>query len=247
MSSGRDDRSGAGARARRGDRGDLVARTDGNDAPDATSEVARLAVLALAAGRARSVDDAIEAAVEQFGRSSGRFSAFGHGGPRRPSRALLRAHAQALEESEHGPLSRHLRREACLDECLALLAKLEETVLAHDPDGAERPAPTVHGRAALGHFDLDPVVHARVVTSLPLGTLAHALVEAGFEEPHCGSVATRHGRIDELAFDGEHASYRVRRVPPGLRADPQTSLTSGARTACADFAALGRLFSPFEG
>jgi hypothetical protein len=233
MPHGRDESVGRGARA---------------DAGDATSEVARLAVAALAAGRARTVDDAIEAAFEQFARSTHRTpsgSERAASRPRRPSRALLRAHAQALEESEHGPLSRHLRREACLDECLALLAKLEETVLAHDPDGAVRPAPTVHGRAALGHFDLDPVVHARVVTSLPLAALAATVVEAGFDEPHCGSVATRLGRLDELAFDGEHASYRVRRIPPAIRADPQASLTSGARTPCADFAALGRLFAPF--
>lgn len=228
----------------------------GGDRHDDGDAVARLAVRALAAGRARSVDEAVDAAIAEIVRTAPREHGVGaaesafRGGraaraPRRPSRAQLRAHAQALEESEHGPLSRHLRREACLDECLLLLARLEEVVLAHDPDGAERPAPTVHGRAALGHFDLDPVVHARVVTTLPASVLAQAVVAAGFAEPRCGSIATRVGRLDELAFEGEHASYRLRRIPPAIRVRNDESLTGGARTASADFAGLGRLFTPF--
>jgi hypothetical protein len=199
--------------------------------------VARAAVRALAAGRAQRVDDAIDLAIHETRARS----------TRRPSRAMLRAHAQALEESEHGPLARHLRREACIDECLTLLAVLEQAVLAHDPEGDARPAPTVHGRAALGHFDLDPSVHARVVTALPSSALAQAIVDAGFDEPHCTSVATRYGRIDELCFAGASATYRLRRIPPALRVDPARSLTGTAATPSADYSAVAALSVPLAG
>lgn len=206
------------------------------DARDADLDaVARAAVRALAAGRAERVDDAIELAMAET-RTPGR---------RRPTRALLRAHAQALEESEQGPLARHLRREACLEECLALLAVLEQTVLVHDPEGDARPAPTIHGRAALGHFDLDPSVHARVVTSLASAVLAQAVVDAGFDEPRCTSVATRYGRLDELSFAGASASFRLRRIPPGVRVDPTRSLMDGEPAPSADYTAMSALGGPF--
>jgi len=204
------------------------------DQPNPISELAREAVRALAEGRSASVDDAIRRAYDVTGIDTR---------TRRPTRAELRAHAQAFEESEHGEVGRLLRIDATFEEAGEVLAALEATVLARESDGMSLPAPEVYGRAARGLFDLDPVVHARVTTSLSAAVLAQALFEAGFDDPTCGSIDTRYGRIDEIAFDGEFARYRILRIPPRMGVDPGRDVVRGNRVDHADFTTLAALRS----
>lgn len=205
-----------------------------SDQPNPISELAREAVRALAEGRSASVDDAIRRAYDVTGIDTR---------TRRPTRAELRAHAQAFEESEHGEVGRLLRIDATFEEAGEVLAALEATVLARESDGVSLPAPEVYGRAARGLFDLDPVVHARVTTSLSAAVLAQALFEAGFDDPTCGSIDTRYGRIDEIAFDGEFARYRILRIPPRMGVDPGRDVVRGNRVDHADFTTLAALRS----
>ena len=187
-----------------------------------TDEIARASVRALLAGRADSVDAAIDLAMAE--------SRAPHGG-QRPSRAQLRAHAQAIEESEEGEISRALRIEATLQEALDVLSTLEETLISADPgrsDERTAPAPAVYGRAARGELDLDPSVHIRVVTALP---------------PHV--LETRYGRLDEIVFDGRHAAYRIARIPPRARIDPRTDLVRGKPVESAGFEELVRRMPQF--
>jgi hypothetical protein len=198
---------------------------------DPVAELARAAVRALAEGRASGVEEAIERAYD---------IARVDPTTRRPTRAELRAHARAHEESEHGEIGRLLRIDAALLEATEVLATLEATVLAREPHGTDLPPPEVYGRAASGHFDLDPAVHIRVMTELPVSTLAQALFNAGFEDPLCRSVESRHGRLDEIAFAGEYASYSILRVPPRMGVDPNRDLMRGKPVEHADFTALTR-------
>ncbi|MFN9126374.1 MAG: hypothetical protein ACK5WD_11155 [bacterium] len=198
---------------------------------DPISELARAAVRALAEGRAEGVENAIDRAYDET-RVDPR--------TRRPTRAELRAHARAFEESEQGELGRLLRIDAALVEASEVLARLEETVIALEAHGADLPPPEIYGRAALGHFDLDPVVHIRVVTSLPVSTIAQSLFDAGFDDPACRSIETRHGRLDEVAFAGEYAQYSVVRIPPRMAVDRDRDLVKGKPVEHVDFSGVTR-------
>jgi hypothetical protein len=201
-----------------------------------TDEIARLAVRALAAGRAHSVDDAIDRALSD---------AHAPRGAQRPTRALLRAHAQALEEAGAGELSRLLRIEATMQEALSVLSTLEQVLIEHDRDFADHRAPAVFGRAARGEFDLDPTVHARVVSDTPSHILAQALADAGFGETSVGTIDTRYGHLDEIAFETEHARYHIARIPPRARIDHATDLVRGKPVESADFEQLLRRMPRF--
>lgn len=216
-------------------------RDDGPAVERATDEIARRAVRALRAGRAPDVESAIDLAMHEA-RLHESASATR---PRRPTRAQLRAHAQALEESESGDFARKLRIEATLDEALRVLAALEEALIVHDRDAADHAPPAVYGRAARGEFDLDPAVHIRVVTSTPAHILAQSLSDAGFGETSVGTRHTRHGNLDEIAFTGAHAEFRIVRVPPRAPIDPHLDLVRGNPIESAGFEALLRRMPRF--
>jgi len=211
-----------------------------------TDEIARASVRALLAGRAESVDAAIDLALRE--------SRIPHRG-QRPSRALLRAHAQAIEESEAGDLSRKLRIEATLQEALDVLSVLEEALITHESDDAlgdlpsagpsGHAAPAVYGRAARGEFDLDPSVHIRVVSALPPHILAQALSDAGFGETEVRTIDTRYGHLDEIVFSGSLADFHIARIPPRARIDPRTDLVRGNPIESAGFEVLLRRMPQF--
>ena len=193
------------------------------------AEVARAAVRALAEGRAADLADAVERGIAETGADPR---------VRRPSRSELRAHAQAHEESTVGREGRRRRIAAVLDESLLVLAILEETVLAHDPEGCERRPPAVYGRAARPELDLDPIVHVRVETSLSAATLAQSICDHGVADPTCGSLETRYGRLDEIRFEGAEAEFRIARVPPRMAVDPDRDLVRGTSIDHADYETL---------
>ncbi|MEY3026540.1 MAG: hypothetical protein RLZZ238_1437, partial [Planctomycetota bacterium] len=95
----------------------------------AREEVARLAARYLRERRASSADAAIDLAIREVGVTAR---------DARPSLARLRAHAQALEESERGAASREQRIDATVDEMLEVLALLEEALVVLDRDAPDR-------------------------------------------------------------------------------------------------------------
>jgi hypothetical protein len=129
---------------------------------------------------------------------------------------------------------------------LDLLAALEALVLREDPDGIERPTPQVYGRAALGEFDLDPVVHIRLTTTLTSASIARTLVEFGLEEPAFTTIESRVGRLDQIDTSSARSEYRVLRIPPSVLIDPDLDLLRGKRIPHAGFEELSRRFSRFE-
>lgn len=208
------------------------------DGREQLDRVAKRAAEHLLGGRAGTPDAAVDRAIDEERRlhPSDR-------SPRRPSRSRLRAHAQAIEESEIGTAGRAQRIGDTLLEALDLLAALEEAVVAHDPEGGALPLPEVYGRAARGEFDLDPQVHARVTTSLSCAALATALAEHGFAEARCGSTRTRYGVLDRIEVDGAFATHVIVRIPPRMAVDADRDLFDGRRLPHADFETLSRTAS----
>lgn len=203
---------------------------------EARSDVARRAVERLAEGRDLSIEGAVDDARRELRASDT---------SRRPTRSELRAHAQAYEESL-GVDVRPQRLRATLGEVLDVLAALEALVLREDRDGIERPGPEVYGRAALGEFDLDPVVHIRLTTCLTSTSIARTLVEIGLEEPAFTTIESRVGRLDRIDTSSALAEYRVLRIPPSISIDPDNDLVRGTRVPHAGFEELSRRFSRFE-
>jgi len=199
--------------------------------PDPADEIARRAVRIVAAGRAPSVEDAVELAVRELHLQPG---------SARPTRAQLRAHAQALEESGGGDAARMHRVDDTVAEVLRVLSLLEEFLLVNDPDAGDQPAPRVYGRAARAEFDLDPTAHIRVVTSVPSHRIAQWLSDSGLGETEVGTMRTRHGALDEIRFATPRAAYRVVRVPPRAPVDPARDLVRGNPVDSADYEALLR-------
>lgn len=194
------------------------------------TRLARAAIERLSAGRAGEIDEAIERAARELGLDRR---------ADRPTRRELRAHAQAFEESQVG-LEGRLRRIAdALDEAVRVMTELE-SIVARD-DAPDRPPPLAFGRIVRGELDLDPSASLRVTTAISCGRLAGALEDRGWKDVACGSIPSRYGRLDELRFDGEHASFHVIRIPPRMRVDPDLDLVHGRRIERADAATLARL------
>jgi len=198
---------------------------------DPADEIARHAVRVFAGRRAASIDDAVELAMRELRLPPKAV---------RPTRAQLRAHAQALEESEGGEAARLLRIDETAAEVLRVLSLLEEFLVTSDADAADHPAPRVYGRAARLEFDLDPTVRLRVVTALPSHRIAQWLSDAGLGETTVGTLRTKHGMLDEIRFETALAAYAIARIPPRARIDPALDLVRGNPVESVDFEELLR-------
>ncbi|MFM7051654.1 MAG: hypothetical protein ACKOYN_05920 [Planctomycetota bacterium] len=198
----------------------------------AKHEVARRAARILAEGRAADVEGAVDRAMHEAGLPAR---------APRPTRAMLRAHAQGAEEEQDGAEARRARIADALTEACEVLAVLEEAVLLEDPEGDLRPIPEVYGRAARGHFDLDPTVHVRVVTSLAAGRLADHLSRAGLGDAACGALRSRYGMLDQLVLDGAQAEFRILRIPPRMKVDPDRDVVRLDRVDHAAFSEVSGL------
>lgn len=201
------------------------------------SEIARRAVERLADGRERPTSESISDALDNARREL-RLPE----GTRHPKRSELRAHAQAHEESL-GPEVRVRRIRATYEEILEILAALEALVLQQDRDGISRPSPEVYGRAAVGELDLDPVVHIRVTTMLPIAAIANVLVTIGLAEPSFTTLESRVGRLDRIDTASTLAEYRILRLPPKVPVDPELDLVRGVRVPHARFEEISRRIS----
>ncbi|MCE2882558.1 MAG: hypothetical protein LW636_09400 [Planctomycetaceae bacterium] len=205
-------------------------------AREAKHEIARRAARILEEGRACDVDAAVDRALHESG--------LGDRAPR-PSRAMLRAHAQGAEEERDGAEARRLRIAATLEEACEVLAVLEQAVLFEDPEGDLRAVPEVYGRAARGHFDLDAIVHVRVTTAASAARIARHLADAGLGEPECRSLRTRYGVLDQIVLPAPHAEHRILRIPPRMKVDPDRDVVRADRVEHASFSEVSELLGRF--
>jgi len=197
-------------RARRSDR-PLDPRTD---------EVAREAARLVEAGHEATVRGAILAATRILDAWD----------VPRPSVGRVREHARSMALEEQGV-------EGYVESILELWSIAEEVmaVLEHALPDVET---ALVGRSARGQIDAGVVLRIRAYTDHPIGELAAALVEHGFEEPEFETLATRVGLLDQIRFLAEGEEVAVIRVPRSAAIDPRTDLVTGRRT---DFLDLERL------
>lgn len=201
--------------------------------PDAADLAAR-AFARLSSDPRLRPDDAIDAVLAGAGAPRGRL----------PRPSAIRRHLDALRAERRPAGEAEAAATALLDATLDALATLEAVVIARDADGADRPPPTVHGRAAGKDLREGDAVAIRVTTSLPLHVLADALAAAGFADLRCTTRGTIHGRLDliEVALAG--GSLRITRIPPRLTVRADRDLAHGRPLAHADYETLLRRTAP---
>lgn len=161
-----------------------------------TDNIAREAARLLEAGRCAGIDEAIRTAAGVLGLH----------GVELPGRGRVRKHAraramQALGEEGYAESVRDVWRAA-----ERLMTVLSEAM----PDCTVLLA----GRAAEGLIDAGVTVHVRLYAEAPIGAVAQALVDFGYDEPAFETAATRLGRLDRLRLaDGDLELVVTRCLP----------------------------------
>ncbi|MFM1822195.1 MAG: hypothetical protein RI967_461 [Planctomycetota bacterium] len=205
--------------------------------PDA-AELAARAFSRLSSDRGLRPDDAVEAVLRSA------LAAAAVPRNRLPRASAIRRHLDALRAERRPAGEAEAAADALLDATLDALAALEAVVLARDPDGADRPPPTVHGRAATRELREGDAVAIRVTTALPPHALADALAAAGFTELRCTTRDSIHGRLDLLEVTLATGTLRVTRVPPRMKVRVDRDLAHGRPLAHATYESLLRVLGP---
>ena len=172
-----------------------------------------LAARSVADGRQPTVQQALRAAMEESGAPPTAAPSLGE--VRRHLQPML---MQSLGAEGYEAMVR--RRRAVAEELMGILVDLPgvlDVVLA--------------GRAAKGQMDGDLTLHLRVYTRTPIGALAQAVVDAGFEEPTFSTAETRRGRRDRMEFTEGDLGVSIVRCMPEERHEADRDLFSGRPVA----------------
>jgi beta-phosphoglucomutase-like phosphatase (HAD superfamily) len=202
--------------------------------PDA-AELAARAFSRLLSDPGLSPDDAVEVALRSA------LAATAVPRNRLPRVPVVRRHLDALRAERRPAGEAELAASALVDAALDALATLEAVVLVRDPDGADRPPPTVHGRAATGACREGDSVAIRVTTALPPHELADALAAAGFTDLRCTTRDSIHGRLDLLEVALATGTLRITRLPPRLQTRADRDLVHGRPLAHAAYESFLRV------
>jgi len=97
------------------------------------------------------------------------------------------------------------------------------------------------GRAAKGHLDADPKLRIRAHCTAPIGEIAAALVDAGYEEPAFQVAESKWGRLDRIRFREQGVECVVTRCPRAQVLDSSLDLFTGAPVPRIDLAGLRRM------
>ncbi|MHC4218120.1 MAG: hypothetical protein ACYSU7_06645 [Planctomycetota bacterium] len=180
-----------------------------------TDAIAREAARLIDSSRATTIRAAIRAAAETLG-----FHGVDLPGPGR-----VRAHARALAMQALGDTG-------YADSVRGVWQSAERlmTALQHALPRAE---PLLTGRAAQGLIDGGVTVYVRLYTDAPIGDLADALVEYGYDEPAFETVNTRLGRLSRIRLEDDGLELVVTRCLPHMAGSADQDLFSGrpAKTA----------------
>jgi hypothetical protein len=192
-----------------------------------TDRIAREAAVLIERGQAESLDEAIRLAADSLRLHDAPLP--GHGRVRRHAQAMT---MQALGDAGYAA---HVR---------SVLAVAEEVMSAlelwcGEMRGVRRSGPILLvGRAANGHVDAGATVNIRIYTRLPIGEIAGALVDVGYEEPTFETIGTRHGRLNRLRFVDDGVEVLITRCLPDTAADAGRDLFTGKPIAVLDLEAL---------
>jgi hypothetical protein len=187
-----------------------------------TDAIAREAARLIDSSRAANIGEAIRAAAEALGFRDADLP--GHGRVRKHARALA---MQALGDTGY---AESVRRVWVVAE--RLMTVLDQAVPHADS--------LLVGRAARGLIDGGVTVHVRLYTDAPIGDLAAALVEFGYEEPAFATVNTRLGRLNRVRFEDDGIELVLTRCLPNMAASGDRDLFSGRPIRTATLADVRR-------
>ena len=174
-----------------------------------TDAIAREAARLFESSRAANIGEAIRAAADALGFRDAELP--GHG--------RVRQHAQALAMQALGDTgyAESVRR-------VWAVAERVMTVLDQAMPHAD---PLLVGRAAQGLIDGGVTVHVRLYTDAPIGDVAAALVEFGYDEPAFETVNTRRGRLNRVRFADGGIELVLTRCLPTMAGSADRDLFSG--------------------
>ena len=187
-----------------------------------TNAIAREAARLIESSRAANIGEAIRAAADALGFRDAELP--GHGRVRQHARALA---MQALGDTGYAESVRRVWA----------VAERVMTVLDQAMPHAD---PLLVGRAAQGLIDGGVTVHVRLYTDAPIGDVAAALVEFGYDEPAFETVNTRRGRLNRVRFEDDGLELVLTRCLPNLAGSADRDLFSGRPIRTATLAEVRR-------
>ncbi|MHC4615443.1 MAG: hypothetical protein ACYTAU_17930 [Planctomycetota bacterium] len=165
-----------------------------------TDAIAREAARLIQSSRASSIGEAIRVAADMLGIRDAELP--GHG--------RVRKHAQALSMQALGDVG--------YADSVRRVWQVAERVMTVLDQAMPRADPLLVGRAAQGRIDGGVTVHVRLYTDAPIGDVAAALVEFGYDEPSFETANTRLGRLNRVRLeDGTSSAAGPSRPRPWPR------------------------------
>jgi hypothetical protein len=187
-----------------------------------TDAIAREAARLIENSRAASIGEAIRVAAEALGYRN--VDLPGPGRVRKHAQALA---MQALGDAGYAESVQHVWRTA-----ERLMTALEQAIPQLDS--------LLVGRAAQGQIDGGVTVHVRLYTDAPIGDVAAALVEFGYDEPAFETVNTRLGRLNRVRLEDDGIELVVTRCLPHMAGSADRDLFSGRAIKTATLADVRR-------
>jgi hypothetical protein len=187
-----------------------------------TDAIAREAARLIESSRAASIGEAIRAAAD----------ALGYNDADLPGPGRVRQHARALAMQALGDVG--------YADAVRRVWRVAERVMTVLDQALSDVDPLLVGRAAQGLIDGGVTVHVRLYTDAPIGEVAEALVQFGYEEPAFETANTRLGRLNRVRLEDDGLELVLTRCPPRLAAKPGQDLFSGRPIATVTLAELRR-------
>ena len=201
-------------------------RSRRQDSSKVADQIAREAARLLAAGRAADLDEARRLATYAMNDRTG--SAAARGGRGRPSNQRIRQHAQAMDMQAMGEAAYRGQIRSWLE----LAEDLMSTIQTAIPDSET----LLVGRAAEGHFDGDPELRFRILTTVEIGEIARALAEFGYAAPDAtfptldtvGGADSGGGRLSQMQWRDEGGvRITLTRCPQRSQFETRVNLATG--------------------
>lgn len=194
-------------------------------------QIAREAARLLETGKAESIRDAIERAVD----------ALHFHGERRPSTLRVRKHAQAMNMQALGDAGYAELRYEVWRVAEELMTALEETAPRKgDAAGIET---LLVGRAAAGLVDAGVTIHVRAYTDLSITELARMLVEFGYDEPTFDTVHTSYGPVNRIKLNDDGQEIILTRCLPRLGISRTVDMFTGKAVTALTLSAIRQVLA----